>query len=200
MSGSHARRKSDFSIARILSDDPNASPGIKNGEEISNIDDYPFDREDDVDVITVEHQNEASLGDNVHEQRLRLVNSCGKDEKVNLSRVEDSNLDMCGELGVHSDLQWLQCTRYRPPRLPRRTSGTRNCKRRPATHPRIPFTSFQLEVLEDKYKTGPYLTRKDVLQLAGILRLPQSRVKIWFQNRRARDRRESKVSSSLSIS
>ncbi|XP_063985191.1 homeobox protein engrailed-2b [Diachasmimorpha longicaudata] len=198
MSESYTRRKSDFSIARILSDDPKSSSQVEKGEELSNADSDSFDSDDDLDVVTVDHQKETSRDDQ-HDHRLMLVNSCEKNDKVHLSRDDDSNLNVCGELKLQSDLQWLHCTRYRPPRLPRRTSGARNCKRRPATHPRIPFTSFQLEVLENKYKSGPYLTRKDVLQLAGNLGLPQSRVKIWFQNRRARDRRENRVSSSLSI-
>ncbi|XP_011302153.1 homeobox protein engrailed-2a [Fopius arisanus] len=190
MSGSHPRRKSDFSIARILGDDSKSSSGIKEGEEItSDCTDCSSDREDEVDVVTVE---DTSTGGS----KERLQPDCDEED---LSRVKNSNLNICGDLGARN-LQWLQCTRYKPPRLPRRSSGSRNSKRRPATHPRIPFTSFQLGVLEDKYKGGPYLTRKDVLQLSGVLKLPQSRVKIWFQNRRARDRRESKISSSLRIS
>lgn len=184
MSESHPRRKSDFSIARILSDDSNIS-NVKSTEScISSVSTYLSHQDDDdadtVDVVTVEHESRA--------------------DKFNLHNADLSPEDKKTNSSPQSELQWLQCTRYRPPRLPRRTCGTRNGKRRPATHPRIPFTTFQLEVLEDKYKSGPYLTRKDVVQLSGILRLPQSRVKIWFQNRRARDRRESKVSSSLTIS
>ncbi|XP_046420385.1 segmentation polarity homeobox protein engrailed [Neodiprion fabricii] len=90
-----------------------------------------------------------------------------------------------------NDLPWLHCTRYRPPRLPKRSTAGKTSKRRPGKHPRIPFTAFQLQILEDKYSKGAYLARRDVLQLSTVLRLPQSRVKIWFQNRRARERRES---------
>lgn len=74
------------------------------------------------------------------------------------------------------DLPWLRCTRYRPPRLPKRSSASKISKRRPGKHPRIPFTAFQLQILEDKYSKGAYLARRDVVQLSLILRLPQSRV------------------------
>ncbi|XP_011685686.1 PREDICTED: homeobox protein XHOX-7.1' [Wasmannia auropunctata] len=90
-----------------------------------------------------------------------------------------------------TDLTWLQYTRYRPPRLPRRSLAERRVKRRVGDHPRIPFSSSQLQVLEDRYKRGAYLSRSDVIEMSATLRLPQSKIKIWFQNRRARQRRES---------
>ncbi|KAL2712396.1 homeobox protein engrailed-2-B-like isoform X1 [Vespula squamosa] len=90
-----------------------------------------------------------------------------------------------------NELAWLQYTRYKPPKLPRRNLIGKSAKRRPGIHPRIPFSSFQLQVLEERYKKNPYLSRRDALDISTSLRLPQSRVKIWFQNRRARDRRES---------
>ncbi|XP_032674847.1 homeobox protein engrailed-2b, partial [Odontomachus brunneus] len=90
-----------------------------------------------------------------------------------------------------TDLTWLQYTRYRPPKLPRRSYVEKRRKRRAGDHPRIPFSSAQLQVLEDRYRRGAYLSRNDVIEISAILRLPQSKVKIWFQNRRARQRRES---------
>ncbi|XP_015597870.1 homeobox protein engrailed-1 isoform X2 [Cephus cinctus] len=113
-----------------------------------------------------------------------------KDNK-NTSLI-DTWKDSAPVITDNNELSWLQCTRYRPPRLPRKSSAGKATKRRPGTHPRIPFTTLQLQVLEDKYKRGAYLSRRDVLQLSTTLRLPQSRVKIWFQNRRARERRETR--------
>lgn len=75
------------------------------------------------------------------------------------------------------DLPWLRCTRYKPPKLPRK-SATKPAKRKLGSHPRIPFTKFQLEVLEERYKNGAYLTSKDVSHLSGLLHLPQSRVSL----------------------
>ncbi|XP_014224484.1 homeobox protein MSX-2 [Trichogramma pretiosum] len=95
------------------------------------------------------------------------------------------------------ELTWLRCTRYRPPKLPRKSSANKRLKRKPGSHPRIPFTTYQLETLENKYKTSAYLSRKDVVHLSELLNLPQSRIKIWFQNRRARERREFQITESL---
>lgn len=65
-------------------------------------------------------------------------------------------------------------------------------KRTPGRLPRIPFSTHQLAVLEDAYKESPYLSPDAAMQLADSLDLNSNRVKIWFQNRRARERRESR--------
>lgn len=63
-------------------------------------------------------------------------------------------------------------------------------KRTPGRLPRIPFTPSQLEALENAYRTSNYLSAEEANQLAETLELTNTRVKIWFQNRRARERRE----------
>ncbi|XP_046741060.1 uncharacterized protein LOC124408269 [Diprion similis] len=91
------------------------------------------------------------------------------DSETNADSVAQDNLG-------RNDLPWLHCTRYRPPRLPKKSMAGKTSKRRPGKHPRIPFTAFQLQILEDRYSKGAYLARRDVLQLSTVLRLPQSRV------------------------
>lgn len=76
-----------------------------------------------------------------------------------------------------TDLTWLQYTRYKPPRLPRRTFAEKRVKRRTGDHPRIPFSSSQLQVLEDRYRRSAYLSRNDVVEMSATLRLPQSKVR-----------------------
>lgn len=63
-------------------------------------------------------------------------------------------------------------------------------KRTPGRLPRIPFTAHQLNELEAAYKRANYLSSEDANKLATLLDLSCMRVKIWFQNRRARERRE----------
>ncbi|XP_017476389.1 PREDICTED: homeobox protein MSH-C [Rhagoletis zephyria] len=84
---------------------------------------------------------------------------------------------------------WLHYTRYHPPRLPRNLRQP-PVKRTPGRLPRIPFTPTQLEALENTYRTSNYLSAEEANQLAESLELTNTRVKIWFQNRRARQRRE----------
>lgn len=44
--------------------------------------------------------------------------------------------------------------------------------------------------MEQKFKETPYLSTEEVNKLSKKLQLADIRVKIWFQNRRARERRE----------
>ncbi|TNN11805.1 Homeobox protein MSX-2 [Schistosoma japonicum] len=59
--------------------------------------------------------------------------------------------------------------------------------------PRIPFSRDQILRLEKKFQNSRYLSGWEVKQLAKNLNLTETRVKIWFQNRRARERRDSSV-------
>ncbi|EFA07332.1 homeobox protein ceh-5 isoform X2 [Tribolium castaneum] len=106
-----------------------------------------------------------------------------------------NNLDLCENAATNSAMpldpySWLQCTRYCPPKVPRANKREGPQKRQLGRHPRIPFTSYQLSVLEEKFKQSPYLSSEEVTMLSRQLQLVDVRVKIWFQNRRARERRE----------
>jgi len=86
---------------------------------------------------------------------------------------------------------WVYCTRYRPPKLPRAKREV-NIRTR-YRNPRIPFSTIEVTTLERKFLQSPYLGSNDVNQLAAILNMSPKRVKIWFQNRRARERREREI-------
>ncbi|CAH8453800.1 unnamed protein product [Heterobilharzia americana] len=66
-----------------------------------------------------------------------------------------------------------------------------NLKHYKSRSPRIPFTRDQIFGLERKFQKSKYLSGWEVKQLAINLNLTETRVKIWFQNRRARERRDS---------
>ncbi|XP_049704640.2 homeobox protein engrailed-1-B [Helicoverpa armigera] len=85
---------------------------------------------------------------------------------------------------------WLCCTRYRPPRLPRAVGSGGGRARRSGRHARVPFTAAQAAALEAAYARAPYLAPPALRALAAALQLRDDRIKIWFQNRRARERRE----------
>ena len=65
----------------------------------------------------------------------------------------------------------------------------KNCKRRSSGSPRVPFSSAQLITLEQTYTENRYLSGPQVAELGASLNLPHHRIKIWFQNRRAREKR-----------
>lgn len=63
-------------------------------------------------------------------------------------------------------------------------------KRQLGRYPRIPFTNQQVNILEEKFQLNQYLTSEEAVDLSRKLHLTVDKIKIWFQNRRARRRRE----------
>jgi len=153
-------RNTDFSIARLLAEElPSADVDGRKQCESSECD---------------------SRGGTKAEER--TLEGVGEPEKRETSYVpivveRQRSGDHVGESTTRwTDLTWLQYTRYRPPRLPRRSLTERRVKRQAGDHPRIPFSSSQLQILEEKYKKGAYLSRTDVVEMSTTLRLPQNKV------------------------
>lgn len=67
-------------------------------------------------------------------------------------------------------------------------------------NPRIPFSTSQLAALEAKFGQTQYLSGSEVRDLSSTLRVTEHRVKIWFQNRRAREKKTQAASAENSMS
>ncbi|XP_078518318.1 uncharacterized protein LOC144782972 [Lissotriton helveticus] len=101
---------------------------------------------------------------------------------------QDTTAGTASARAGRQEYSWIHCTRFRPPKIPKmkREGGPRRTSR----SPRVPFSSFQLSVLEGSFRQTRYLSTSQVREISTELELTENRVKIWFQNRRARERRD----------
>ncbi|KAH0631563.1 hypothetical protein JD844_005947 [Phrynosoma platyrhinos] len=90
--------------------------------------------------------------------------------------------------GTPQGCTWINGTRFKPPYVPKTKQAGSPCLA--SRSPRVPFSATQLGILENSFQQTHYLSTGQVRDLALLLGLTENRVKIWFQNRRARERRD----------
>uniref|UniRef100_A0A1I7TEN9 Homeobox protein pal-1 n=1 Tax=Caenorhabditis tropicalis TaxID=1561998 RepID=A0A1I7TEN9_9PELO len=68
--------------------------------------------------------------------------------------------------------------------------GTNNVRVRTADKYRMVYSDYQRLELEKEFITSAFITSDRKSQLSTMLSLTERQIKIWFQNRRAKDRRD----------
>ena len=167
-----AKSSSDFSIARILSND--VSPNPKNKSRINN--EIIRLNDEKISLNNKSRENQEEETERKENYKLKEIErpqpgDLNSQDFINQEKNQKPEF-------LERELPWLRCTRYSPPKLPRRPGVGKQAKRRLGSHPRIPFTKVQIQVLEEKYRISAYLSRRDVIQLAENLSLPQNRVSV----------------------
>ncbi|KAJ6663743.1 hypothetical protein lerEdw1_009822 [Lerista edwardsae] len=119
---------------------------------------------------------------------IRSILALRGSEEERESRHEKPAGDAVEQTGAPRGNAWICCPRVRPPSVPK-------LKQVGAPHPtsrspRVPFSATQLGTLENSFRQTRYLSTGQVRDVALLLGLTENRVKIWFQNRRAREKRD----------
>jgi homeobox protein engrailed len=65
--------------------------------------------------------------------------------------------------------------------------------------PRTAFTADQLQRLKSEFEGSRYLTEKRRLELSDELKLSESQIKIWFQNKRAKIKKCTGAKNTLAL-
>nr|ARO85842.1 engrailed [Schizocardium californicum] len=126
----------------------------------------------------------------------KTVSSSSESESSEKSQCED---DKKSEKDPLIWPAWVYCTRYsdRPSSGPR--SRRSKHKKSEEKRPRTAFTADQLERLKREFDDSRYLTEQRRQALAKELKLNESQIKIWFQNKRAKIKKSTVGRNGLAV-
>ncbi|XP_065149428.1 homeobox protein engrailed-1a [Paramisgurnus dabryanus] len=96
---------------------------------------------------------------------------------------------------------WVYCTRYsdRPSSGPRTRKLKKEKNDSEDKRPRTAFTAEQLQRLKTEFQASRYITEQRRQVLAQELKLNESQIKIWFQNKRAKIKKASGYKNGLAL-
>ncbi|XP_073825676.1 homeotic protein caudal-like [Musca autumnalis] len=117
--------------------------------------------------------------------------STANNNNNNNNTINHNNNNRSSPIKSHQYYDWMKKPTYPAQPAPGKT--------RTKDKYRVVYTDFQRLELEKEYCTSRYITIRRKTELAQTLSLSERQVKIWFQNRRAKERKQNKKVSEPSI-
>nr|XP_039267997.1 uncharacterized protein LOC120343000 [Styela clava]XP_039267998.1 uncharacterized protein LOC120343000 [Styela clava]XP_039267999.1 uncharacterized protein LOC120343000 [Styela clava] len=137
--------------------------------------------DDDMESVRVNEATVFGEDDRSHNKKKN-----GESDKIN-SEHKDSN-----STAKHI-YPWMKESRQNARRKHSTSSNASNNSDKPSKRERTAYTNSQLVELEKEFHFNRYLCRPRRIEMAQMLNLTERQIKIWFQNRRMKYKKDQKM-------